>query len=75
MLRALIHYRRVTLAVVAGAAVATAVLAVGLVLRIRLYRESALAILSGVFALTLLSGLYPAWRAYRTRPAEALRYE
>jgi len=26
-------------------------------------------------ALSLLSTLYPAWRAGRTRPAEALRYE
>jgi lipoprotein-releasing system permease protein len=27
------------------------------------------------FALSLLSTLYPAWRAARTEPAEALRYE
>jgi lipoprotein-releasing system permease protein len=27
------------------------------------------------FALALLSTLYPAWRAARTEPAEALRYE
>ena len=43
------------------------------VLRIRLYRESALAILSGVFALTLLSGLYPAWRAARVPPVQSLK--
>jgi len=43
------------------------------VLRIRLYRESALAILAGVFTLTLLSGLYPAWRAGRVPPVESLK--
>jgi len=43
------------------------------VLRIRLYRESALAILAGVFALTLLSGLYPAWRAARVPPVQSLK--
>ena len=29
----------------------------------------------GSFALSLLMTLAPAWRAYRTQPAEALRYE
>ena len=29
----------------------------------------------GSFLLSLLMTLYPAWRAYRTDPAEALRYE
>ncbi len=43
------------------------------VLRIRLYRESALAILMGVFALTMLSGLYPAWRAARVPPVQSLK--
>ena len=43
------------------------------VLRIRLYRESAVAILAGVFALTLLSGLYPAWRAARVPPVQTLK--
>ena len=43
------------------------------VLRIRLYRESALAILAGVFTLTLLSGLYPAWRAARVPPVQSLK--
>jgi lipoprotein-releasing system permease protein len=27
------------------------------------------------FVLTLLATLYPSWRASRTQPAEALRYE
>lgn len=43
------------------------------VLKIRLYRESALAILAGVFVLTLLSGLYPAWRAARVPPVQSLK--
>ncbi|HET6655157.1 MAG TPA: lipoprotein-releasing system transmembrane subunit LolC, partial [Gammaproteobacteria bacterium] len=30
---------------------------------------------AAAFVLTLLSTLYPAWRASRVRPAEALRYE
>lgn len=41
--------------------------------RIRLFKESIIAILSGVFFLTLLSGIYPAWRAGRTPPVESLR--
>jgi lipoprotein-releasing system permease protein len=37
---------------------------------------SDVATISGVsFALTLLATLYPSWRASRTQPAEALRYE
>jgi ABC-type lipoprotein release transport system permease subunit len=43
------------------------------VIHIRLYRESIIAILSGVFVLTLVSGLYPAWRATRTPPVESLK--
>jgi ABC-type lipoprotein release transport system permease subunit len=42
-------------------------------LRIRLFKESIIAILAGVFTLTLLSGIYPAWRAGRTPPVESLR--
>jgi len=41
--------------------------------RIRLFKESIIAILAGVFTLTLLSGIYPAWRAGRTPPVESLR--
>lgn len=43
------------------------------VMRIRLYRESVIAILGGVFLLTLASGLYPAWRATRVPPVESLK--
>ena len=42
-------------------------------IKIRLYKESVIAILTGVFILTLLSGLYPAWRAGRIPPVESLK--
>jgi ABC-type lipoprotein release transport system permease subunit len=41
--------------------------------KIRLYKESIIAILIGVFGLTLVSGLYPAWRAGRIPPVESLK--
>ena len=43
------------------------------VLKIRLFKESIIAILSGVFGLTMLSGLYPAWKAGRVPPVESLK--
>lgn len=43
------------------------------VLKLRLFKESIIAILAGVFSLTLLSGLYPAWRAGRIPPVESLK--
>jgi len=42
-------------------------------IRIRLYKESIIAILTGVFSFTLLAGLYPAWRAGRIPPVESLK--
>jgi ABC-type lipoprotein release transport system permease subunit len=43
------------------------------VLRLYLYPETIAAILIAVFLLTLLSGLYPAWRAGRIPPVESLK--
>jgi len=43
------------------------------IIRYRLYRESVTAILSAVFALTVLAGLYPAYRAGRIPPVENLK--
>lgn len=43
------------------------------VMRIRLYGESILAILAGVFSLTMVAGLYPAWRAGHVPPVESLK--
>ncbi len=43
------------------------------VFKLRLFKESAIAILVSVFALALFSGAYPAWRAGRTPPVESLK--
>ena len=43
------------------------------VLKFRLYKESVVGILTGVFALTALAGLYPAWKAGRTNPVDTLK--
>lgn len=43
------------------------------VMKIYLYKESVIAILSGVFGLTLLAGLYPAYRAGRIPPVESIK--
>ncbi|MDH5638293.1 MAG: FtsX-like permease family protein [Nitrospinota bacterium] len=43
------------------------------ILKVRLFKESAIAILTGVFGLTILAGLYPAWRAGRQAPVESLK--
>ncbi len=45
------------------------------VLKIRLFKESVIAILTGVFGLTLLSGLYPAFRAGRIPPCESIKQD
>ncbi len=43
------------------------------VFKIRLFKESIIAILIGLFSLALLSGAYPAWRAGRVPPVESLK--
>ncbi len=43
------------------------------VFKIRLFKESIIAILLGLFGLALLSGAYPAWRAGRVPPVESLK--
>jgi ABC-type lipoprotein release transport system permease subunit len=43
------------------------------VLKLRLFRESALAILASVFLLTLAAGIYPAIRAGRILPAKSIK--
>jgi ABC-type lipoprotein release transport system permease subunit len=43
------------------------------VFKARLFKESVMAILGGVFMLALLAGLYPAWRAGRVPPVESLK--
>ena len=43
------------------------------VFKARLFKESVMAILGGVFVLALLAGLYPAWRAGRMPPVDSLK--
>ncbi len=43
------------------------------IFKIKLYKESVAGILIGVFTLTILSGLYPAWRVARLPPVESLK--
>jgi ABC-type lipoprotein release transport system permease subunit len=43
------------------------------IMHIRLFPESIVAILVGVFGLAMLSGIYPAWRAGRIPPVESLK--
>ncbi|VAX20647.1 hypothetical protein MNBD_NITROSPINAE02-1520 [hydrothermal vent metagenome] len=43
------------------------------VMKFRLYKESAFWILTGVFSLTMVAGLYPAWRAGRAPPVDSLK--
>ncbi len=43
------------------------------VMKFRLYKESALAILAGVFSLTVAAGLYPAIKAGRIPPVDSLK--
>ncbi len=43
------------------------------VLKMRLYWESLVVIMAGVFSLTLAAGLYPAWKASRIPPVESMR--
>jgi len=43
------------------------------IMKIRLFQESIIAILSGLFALALISGAYPAWRAGRIPPVDSLK--
>lgn len=43
------------------------------VLKLRLFKESALAILASVFFLAIAAGLYPAWKAGRIPPVASLK--
>jgi len=43
------------------------------VMKLRLFKESVIAILGGVFGLTLAAGIYPAWRAGRVPPVESIK--
>lgn len=41
--------------------------------KITMYKESVTGILTGIFTLTMLSGIYPAWRAGHVPPVESLK--
>jgi ABC-type lipoprotein release transport system permease subunit len=56
-----------------GAGAEVAGVAMDPILYVRIYPSSALAIALVVLVATLVSGLYPAWRAGRANPADAIR--
>jgi ABC-type lipoprotein release transport system permease subunit len=43
------------------------------VLKFRLFKESAIAIIVGVFSLTMLAGVFPAIKAGRVVPVDSIR--
>ena len=43
------------------------------VLKFRLFKESAIAIIAGVFSLTMLAGVFPAFKAGRVPPVDSIR--
>jgi ABC-type lipoprotein release transport system permease subunit len=58
-----------------GEGVEVAGIAIDPVLYVSIYLESALAIALAVLVATLASGLYPAWRAGHTEPADVIRLQ
>ncbi len=56
-----------------GSRVEIAGTAMSMVMRATVYPDHALLIAAAIFAVTMLSGLYPAWRAARVQPIEAIK--
>ncbi len=70
---AFMFYRGIDFSAMIGADYSASGVLVDPLLKIRLFKESAVAILAGVFILTIFSGIYPAWKAGKIPPVESLK--
>jgi len=70
---AYMYYRGIDFSAMIGTDYSASGVLVDPLLKISLFKESAFAILAGVFTLTIFSGIYPAWKAGRIPPVESLK--
>jgi len=70
---AYMYYRGIDFSAMIGSDYSASGVLVDPLLKISLFKESAFAILAGVFTLTIFSGIYPAWKAGRIPPVESLK--
>jgi ABC-type lipoprotein release transport system permease subunit len=67
------HYIGLNLSSLIGEDYSAAGVIIDPVLKIRLFRESVVAILAGIFFLTITAGIYPAFKASLAPPVESLK--
>jgi ABC-type lipoprotein release transport system permease subunit len=67
------HYIGLNLSSLIGEDYSAAGVIIDPVLKIRLFRESVVAILAGIFFLTTTAGIYPAFKASLAPPVESLK--
>jgi len=70
---AFMHYHGIDFSGMIGSDYSASGVLIDPLVKIRLFKESAAWILTSVFTLTILSGIYPAWRAGRVPPVESLK--